>query len=675
MKSKYEAYKILGYTKKYLQDDITSQTKREDYIKWFNRLNIALIKIYSKSEKSSTKERNEKTFYTKKERTKFAKKILKYNQNMPNSPISRLEKNITLMAKIFALTQLEKEVIGIVYRFSCYPILENFSEDIRKKRTWKRSDQIAYYLNVSEEQVANAIRPDSALLQNNILSRRSFLKEYFELEDWVTCLLQSPLESEKDLIKLLVGKRLESTLTLKDFDYIENKEDIIKLLKNSLKTREKGINILLYGPPGTGKTEFAKLIAQEAGGFLYEVTQTNGSEELYSVTLERTNQLQIANKALLGEKKGILLFDEAEDIFYKSPFESHSSVSKLKLNHILENNEKPTIWITNNIRTMERAHLRRFSYVLSMDIPSVKIRQRVWKTKFQEYGLECDNKQLYNFATNYKLSPSFVDNAVKAARLMKGGINEVKIQLKEMEKAYSNGKIIPIKKENAIQFDPHLLNTDINLEVLSNNLVSNGKLDFSLCLFGVPGTGKRAYGRYIANKLGLEVIQKRASDIISPYVGETEMQIAKAFAEAERNKAVLIFDEADTFLQDRRKASKSWEISQVNEMLTWMEQHPYPFICTTNLINQLDQASLRRFTFKVKYDYLKPEQIKLAFHDFFDLSIDDTSNLQKLTPGDFAVVRKKAEILGNIKNTEEIIKMLKQEQDIKEEKSIKIGFV
>ena len=100
-------------------------------------------------------------------------------------------------------------------------------------------------------------------------------------------------------------------------------------------------------------------------------------------------------------------------------------------------------------------------------------------------------------------------------------------------------------------------------------------------------------------------------------MGETEQNIAKAFAQAKEAKSLLIFDEADTFLRDRSLAARSWEVSSVNEMLTWMESHPYPFICTTNLMDTLDPASLRRFSFKVKYDFLTSQQVKEAFDYFF----------------------------------------------------------
>ena len=81
-----------------------------------------------------------------------------------------------------------------------------------------------------------------------------------------------------------------------------------------------------------------------------------------------------------------------------------------------------------------------------------------------------------------------------------------------------------------------------------------------------------------------------------------------------------MFDEADSLLLDRVDAVRSWEISQVNEMLTWMEQHTLPFACTTNLPDRLDRASLRRFLVKVRFDWLTQAQARLAFRRFFGLT-------------------------------------------------------
>ena len=147
------------------------------------------------------------------------------------------------------------------------------------------------------------------------------------------------------------------------------------------------------------------------------------------------------------------------------------------------------------------------------------------------------------------------------------------------------------------------------------------------------------------------------------YVGGSEANIAAAFAEARENRAMLVFDEADSFLQERSAAGRSWEITQVNEMLTQMENHPLPFVCTTNLHERLDKASLRRFTFKVKYDYLSPQQRQTAADYFFGLKNLPLDDLDYLTPGDFSLVKNKAQILGVEKNRREIAAMLRLEQE------------
>ena len=92
------------------------------------------------------------------------------------------------------------------------------------------------------------------------------------------------------------------------------------------------------------------------------------------------------------------------------------------------------------------------------------------------------------------------------------------------------------------------------------------------------------------------------------WVGGSEKNIAKAFKDAVDDKALLLIDEVDSFLQNRQGASRSWEVTSVNEMLTQMEQFPGIFIASTNMMHGLDQAALRRFDLKVRFDYLLPEQ-------------------------------------------------------------------
>ena len=116
-------------------------------------------------------------------------------------------------------------------------------------------------------------------------------------------------------------------------------------------------------------------------------------------------------------------------------------------------------------------------------------------------------------------------------------------------------------------------------------------------------------------------------------------------------------------------------MSQVNEMLTWMENHPLPFACTTNFGEHLDPATLRRFVFKVRLDYLAPEQVEAAFRAYFALPQPaGLTDLAALTPGDFAVLHRKAWLLGKHGEPEALADMLRAECDARPDRPRPIGF-
>ncbi len=79
-------------------------------------------------------------------------------------------------------------------------------------------------------------------------------------------------------------------------------------------------------------------------------------------------------------------------------------------------------------------------------------------------------------------------------------------------------------------------------------------LKLFLCSFN------RSFARWLADQLDAPLLAKRASDLMSMWSGETEKNLAWAFKQAETERAILLIDEADSFLHDRRGARTSWEI-------------------------------------------------------------------------------------------------------------------
>jgi transitional endoplasmic reticulum ATPase len=235
---------------------------------------------------------------------------------------------------------------------------------------------------------------------------------------------------------------------------------------------------------------------------------------------------------------------------------------------------------------------------------------------------------------------------------------------------------VPEPEHDAI-YDPELVNADCDLARLTGDLLRpEAPLAVSILLSGPPGAGKSAWVRHLAARMGLPVLHKRASDLLDPFVGGTERNIAAAFAEARDTHAFLVFDEADSLLLERADAVRRREISQVNEMLTWMEQHALPFACTTNLADRLDRASLRRFLVKVRFGWMTKAQARRAFQHFFSLAAPPAlDELRTLTPADFSLVRRRAALTGGKPDPARLLRLLAAECEGRTGGQLRIGFI
>ena len=334
-------------------------------------------------------------------------------------------------------------------------------------------------------------------------------------------------------------------------------------------------------------------------GYFY--TKTEKEDYKQANREDRLVDLYSKQHILSRAKNSCILFDEAEDVMNRG-FSCFGSASKGYLNKILENASVPVIWTTNNIYDVDPAFLRRMTYAVEFEKLSEENRLDIWKKVLKKNNLKVKKSKLEELNKSYDIPPSLIANAVQSTKMIDGDEDDFEDFIENVARVVTKKKNIKTKKEFEVKnYDINLINTDTDMDDLTQKIKKSGKLNFSLCLYGEPGSGKSLYARYLANVLGIEVVFKRASDLISKWVGETEQNIASAFAEAKAKKAMLIFDEADSFLQNRNNAQRSFEVTQVNEMLTWMESHEYPFVCTTNLFDSLDEASLRRFTFKVRY--------------------------------------------------------------------------
>ena len=603
----------------------------------------------------------------------------------------RTTQRLRCLGRTAGLTRTDLAILELMLRYQTQPMIESMIDNVFEHHSIRRpfnlkSPVLPALLGVSANTILGRLRADAPLIRSGLVCIDGDDGD-LTLVNRLHRLATMPGGPGLDVHRLLLGEASPSELEWSDFDHLGQDRDHVEgLLAGALETGTPGVNALLYGPPGTGKTEFCKVLAGRLGVDLHSVGEADDDGDEPSRG-ERLQELRLAQRLIARDRRSLLLFDEMEDLLSDSfaalgflgrllspgprGFRAGGG-SKVFMNRLLEEAPAPTLWTINDARTVDPAVLRRMMFALELRLPPPKVRARVWTRQLARHGIEAGPDDAFSLAREFEATPGVAAGATAAARLGGGDLAAVRRGVRSLSRVLSCEK--PPQGTPA-RYDPALIRADTDPVRLADRLVSCGERRFSLCLQGPPGTGKSAFVRYLAERLDLEVMQKRASDLMSMWVGETEQQVAAAFAEARDSGAFLVFDEADSLLSDRRFAERSWEVSQVNEMLTWMESHPAPFACTTNFGVHLDPATLRRFVFKVTLDYLAPEQARAAFRGYFGIEPPArVAALAALTPGDFAVVRRKAEVLGCLGEPEALAAMLRAECDAKPDSPRAIGF-
>ena len=604
----------------------------------------------------------------------------------------RTAQRVRSLGRYMGLSQTDVALLELMLCYETQPVVESMIDEILVHHGFSRrhcrffsvaNPGLAHTLGISMGTLRRRLAQDSPLVRSGLVTVDD--DGDFNLLQRLLRLAHAPARNGADAQQLLFDKSPAAELEWSDFDHVAaGRDHVERLIAGALESGERGVNVLLYGPPGTGKTQFCRTLAHRLGITMHSVGEADDQGREPSRG-ERLQELRLAQRALGGCRNSILLFDEMEDLlcdpssmfpWFLSPTSRsrrNSGGSKVFMNRLLEKTRVPTLWTTNAARQTCPTVLRRMMFALELRQPSPRVRARIWARQLNRQGIPSLESDAQALAREFDVSPGVAAGATAAARLIDGGdIATVRRGVHSLSRLLHGEK--PPRRAPG-EFDPALIRTETDATELADRLAERGARRFSLCLQGPPGTGKSAFVRYLAERIGLELVQKRASDLMSKWVGDTEKLIAEAFAEARDQKHFLVFDEADSLLSDRRFAHRNWEISQVNEMLTWMENHPLPFACTTNFGEHLDPATLRRFDFKLRLDFLAPEQAVAAFRVFFGLVAPlEVQELSGVTPGDFALVRRRAEILGKLGDAKSLAAMLSEECDAKPDRPRQIGF-
>lgn len=546
---------------------------------------------------------------------------------------------------------------------------------------------------LSESDVVYTLRKDKPLVFYGLI-KKDRRDNWFCLEnDVITCV------SSNDMSSFFTSALKETEVKPYPIESFSCKESDSKLVQTLLKGGQN-INILLYGAPGSGKTEFAKSVINSVGK---KVLMFKNDLELD----ENENAICTLNRISAVNQGGdcVIVVDEADKLLatvsQQTIFGSIPSEQKGPINKMLEDSKNQIIWITNYTNQMDESTKRRFTFSLEFNPMPEKTLRKITESKIADIEMsEKMRGEITDLCSKYKVTGASIENVKK----MILSVNESEKNASEEEKLseiksilVSNSTLLNGKakmRENQCKnYDMSVLNTSVEAEKIVK-MIENAKR-FSeknkgcengvrLLFYGVSGTGKTEFARYIADRLEKKINVKRVSDIMNCYVGESEKNISRAFREAELSGDILLFDEADSFFSDRENANYSWERNAVNEFLTQMEEFSGILICTTNLKQILDPAINRRFHILCEFKPLNENGIKTLLSryfsgiDFTESQIKELSESASVTPGDFGTLSSKLRFMDEDElTTENITKELFAMQKQKKNSDLyerRIGF-
>lgn len=601
--------------------------------------------------------------------------------------------NCARLASLVGLNEIEQKILAFAVLLHGDPLLDEASGLLGNISSMRIARVLSVLLDAPVGDIQKALMPKGLLAQTGLVtvdeSGLFNLRSKLDLLD--RGLSGRMLIHEDDPANLFndaFSPAPPATLELSNFSHVRDMVDLLlPHLQHTLAQGDTGVNVLIYGRPGTGKTQLTRVVAQMLDAELFQVSSEDSEGD--PIDGERRLRAYRAAQGVLSNRRALLIFDEAEVIFSDGGiFDVLSTAQKRKawVNLALENNSVPCIWLSNSIQGVDPAFVRRFNIVFELPVPPRHQRSQLIE---KACGNMLDRGAIERMASLPYLCPALITRAADVGRTVfnnipsekRAGAVERLVEQTLAAQGYPK-QLLSRKASLPTFYNPAYLNAGTDLSALVDGIAKTGSA--RICLYGPPGTGKTAFGHWLSASLSRPLYTKRVSDLVTPYVGETEQNIAGAFREASADGAILLFDELDSFLIDRRIAQHHWQTTEANEMLSQMEYFSGVFLATTNAMGCIDQAALRRFDVKLEFDYLRPDQAWELFTQHIaalhlpapDMHLSASlEHLTVLTPGDFLAVARQVR-LRPVATAEDFLTALRGECEMKEgRKQKRIGFV
>ncbi|MEO8842280.1 MAG: ATP-binding protein [Kofleriaceae bacterium] len=363
-----------------------------------------------------------------------------------------------------------------------------------------------------------------------------------------------------------------------------------------------GAMCIVSGAAGSGKTSWASHAARSSSGASLRIDVARAARADGNVSLELRELLEdstLVNAAIVLDNVGETLCAGSH---LAALLEEVVAYAPLQLFVVVDDIAS----VNPRLATRALTHVR-------IEPPPPAVRREMWSCARSGSPIPS------TLADDLVLTPRQIRNAVS---LVEAGVDPVAAALEQVS---GNGLTMPDRTSSKL--DALVLPSDVRAEIVEligairaraevSQDVSSGRGRAVTAMFnGESGTGKTFACEVIAAEVGLPLMRVNVASLVDKYIGETEKNLVRVFAQAQGQGGILFFDEADAMFGTRTDVSRAqdrYANLETNLLLQLMEQFTGIVLLTTNLKQNIDPAFMRRIMFKVYFEAPEPvERVKL----------------------------------------------------------------
>lgn len=648
-----------------------------------------------------------------------------------NWPIAdcAMRRNIDWLSECAGLNQVEHDIFEFAVAMRVFAPLKIAVALWGEMNFGDMPYALSAVLNIPFDGAAAACSQKSGLWASGLVRINRIADEFLSAMLFVSRTLSDNIVHHRGPPEEILGHMAVSltgaSLTLADFAHIERHTRLAQSwlygVLAATERQEVAGHMLVTGKPGLGKTEWVAALLLEAQANIFAMVAVND----LGVALtgeDRLTYLRVIMRMMRSTERGVILFDEADDVFRppsglgggKGDKDSVSMDNhRASLNRLLEDSRIPVVWIMNRPEVLDPAVRRRFDVEIHFDGLPESVRLTLIQARFKhrtesandgtfdatvdasvrEKTKQKELDELKRWGRVETLTPALIDRLGRVSeRALLAGVpmDEATCRhwllqrlpgkpTRHLRTQATTAANAPVYDANA--WSPDSVNASVDLMALVEGIKRNGNARMALC--GAPGTGKTAFAHALARMLDKPLLERRASDLLSAYVGETEQRISQAFDQAGEEDAVLFIDEVDGLLANRQHAVRNWEVTQVNELLEQLGEFDGVVVVATNRLDAIDPAALRRLDIKIQFEALTPNQVRAGFESLCKAlrmacgedDLQKVSGLSGVTPGDFACIARRLGFAKVPANAGGLIVLLEEELALKDPVKRPMGFV